>query len=160
MWKYNETDNLPGDSIYHSADELYHYGVLGMKWHQRKARENAILKAKTYGKLNISSAKYNNNYKKAVRVNKMKNIVGTTAKASILTAIGADFVRTALHNKKLIKISGGTPEWNRKVRIGTAAVVGTLGAVSLYKGAKTISKGIKRQKMINQYSKQKKRKIK
>ena len=29
MWKYNETSNLPGDSMYHSADELYHYGVLG-----------------------------------------------------------------------------------------------------------------------------------
>ena len=32
MWKYNETSNLPGNSLYHSADELYHYGVLGMKW--------------------------------------------------------------------------------------------------------------------------------
>ena len=36
MWKYNETSNLPGDSIYHSADELYHYGVLGMRWGHRK----------------------------------------------------------------------------------------------------------------------------
>ena len=31
MWKYNETSNLPGNSIYHSADELYHHGVLGMR---------------------------------------------------------------------------------------------------------------------------------
>lgn len=38
MWKYNETNNLPGGSIYHSADELYHYGVLGMKWRHHKAR--------------------------------------------------------------------------------------------------------------------------
>ena len=38
MWKYNETDNLPGDSIYHSADELYHYGILGMKWGRHKVR--------------------------------------------------------------------------------------------------------------------------
>lgn len=36
MWKYNETDNLPGNSLYHSADELYHYGVLGMRWGHRK----------------------------------------------------------------------------------------------------------------------------
>lgn len=38
MWKYNETSNLPGDSMYHSADELYHYGVLGMKWGRHKVR--------------------------------------------------------------------------------------------------------------------------
>ena len=43
MWKYNETENLPGNSIYHSADELYHYGVLGMRWGHRnsKAVQNA-----------------------------------------------------------------------------------------------------------------------
>ena len=40
MWKFNETDNLPGNSLYHSADELYHYGVLGMKWKHHKARYN------------------------------------------------------------------------------------------------------------------------
>lgn len=38
MWKYNETSNLPGNSLYHSADELYHYGVLGMRWRHRKAQ--------------------------------------------------------------------------------------------------------------------------
>ena len=43
MWKYNNTSNLPGDSLYHSADELYHYGVLGMRWGHRnsKAVQNA-----------------------------------------------------------------------------------------------------------------------
>lgn len=38
MWKYNQTYNLHGDSLYHSADELYHYGVLGMRWHNRRIR--------------------------------------------------------------------------------------------------------------------------
>lgn len=38
MWKYNETDNLPGNSIYHSADELCHYGVLGMRWGHRNSK--------------------------------------------------------------------------------------------------------------------------
>lgn len=45
MWKYNETNNLPGDSIYHSADELYHYGVLGMRWgHHNRNQLSAELK--------------------------------------------------------------------------------------------------------------------
>jgi len=40
MWTYNKTENLPGDSLYHSADELYHYGILGMHWRHRKAQMN------------------------------------------------------------------------------------------------------------------------
>lgn len=46
MWKYNETDNLPGNSLYHSADELYHYGVLGMKWRHKKAQWQTVRDAK------------------------------------------------------------------------------------------------------------------
>ena len=44
MWKYNETNNLPGNSLYHSADELYHYGVLGMRWGHRNNQRKNILK--------------------------------------------------------------------------------------------------------------------
>lgn len=46
MWQYNQTDNLHGDSLYHSADELYHYGVLGMRWRHKKAQWQAIRDAK------------------------------------------------------------------------------------------------------------------
>ena len=52
MWKYNETSNLPGDSLYHSADELYHYGILGMRWGHRKSKINTMNKElKRYRKL-------------------------------------------------------------------------------------------------------------
>lgn len=46
MWKYNETNNLPSYEIYHTSDELYHYGVLGMRWRHKKAQWQAIRDAK------------------------------------------------------------------------------------------------------------------
>lgn len=50
MWRYNKTENLPGTSLYHSADELYHYGILGMHWGHRKAQMSKINNKKRSGK--------------------------------------------------------------------------------------------------------------
>ena len=64
MWKYNETSNLPGNSLYHSADELYHYGVLGMKWRHKKAQWQTIKDAKKAYKQR--NAKIQNTYFKSM----------------------------------------------------------------------------------------------
>lgn len=64
MWQYNETNNLPGNSLYHSADELYHYGVLGMKWRHKKAQWQTVRDAKkAYRQRN---AKIQNTYFKSM----------------------------------------------------------------------------------------------
>ena len=64
MWKYNETNNLPGNSLYHGADELYHYGVLGMKWRHKKAQWQTINDAKKAYKQR--NAKIQNTYFKSM----------------------------------------------------------------------------------------------
>lgn len=71
MWKYNETNNLPGNSLYHSADELYHYGVLGMRWgHHKIKRYKERLdrintkREKMYNKGQVANRKYINASKK------------------------------------------------------------------------------------------------
>ena len=64
MWQYNETNNLPGNSLYHSADELYHYGVLGMKWRHKKAQWQTVRDAKKAYKQR--NAKIQNTYFKSM----------------------------------------------------------------------------------------------
>ena len=75
MWKYNETGYLPGNSIYHSSDELYHYGVLGMRWHNRKAKlqayNNTLVKQRR-AKASANVTKLRNSNASANKINKAR----------------------------------------------------------------------------------------
>ena len=75
MWKYSETNNLPGNSLYHSADELYHYGVLGMRWHNRKAKlqayNNALVKQRR-AQASANVTKLRNSKASSNKINKAK----------------------------------------------------------------------------------------
>ena len=50
MWKYNNTNDMYSPELYHSADELYHYGVVGMKW------KNHTYKTYNYGSMGANLA--------------------------------------------------------------------------------------------------------
>lgn len=65
MWEFNQTDNLPGESLYHSADELYHYGVVGMKWknHIYKTRYDKYMSKAKNAKASANEWKQIRDYK-------------------------------------------------------------------------------------------------
>lgn len=64
MYKFNQTCELYSPEIYHSADELYHYGVLGMKWRHKKAQWQTVRDAKKAYKQR--NAKIQNTYFKSM----------------------------------------------------------------------------------------------
>jgi len=101
MWIYNETKNLPGDSLYHSADELYHYGVLGMKWKHHKARLAEYDKKFERGTNKIlSSTKNMNSVNK--KLNSLERKLNKEYKDSIDYKIKRD------KRIKIAKVVGGT----------------------------------------------------
>ena len=101
MWKFNKTDNLPGNSLYHSADELYHYGVLGMKWKHHKARLAEYDKKFERGTNKIlSSTKNMNSVNK--KINSLERKLNKEYKDSIDYKIKRD------KRIKIAKVVGGT----------------------------------------------------
>lgn len=69
MWEYNRTEDMYSPELYHSADEIYHYGILGMRWRHRKAqiRKNRAERKKR------KELRYIKNYREREKENKQIN---------------------------------------------------------------------------------------
>ena len=105
MWKYNETNNLLSHEIYHSADELYHYGVLGMKWrYHRAARKGTDYTYKSHGQ---------RKYEK--KLNKLQNKKQT---ARIQRKIDKATKKLSLYQER----DKNRAEYARKTNVGKALV--------------------------------------
>ena len=96
MWTYNQTP---------SSDELYHYGVLGMKWGKRKSRS----------KYDSEISKYSKTEKKLTK----KQVLSGKAKAKIILGSGLGLA-SAIYSGKAAGNTNG-----KKFVIGLLASYGS-----------------------------------
>lgn len=90
MWEYNHTP---------SPDELYHYGIVGMKWGKRRA----AARGQSYSYTSHTTNKYN---KKVAKLSKKKKL--SKAQQEDLTNYKNRAKRSAQHDKNMQKLADKT----------------------------------------------------
>lgn len=90
MWEYNHTP---------SPDELYHYGIVGMKWGKRRA----AARGQSYTYTSHSTKKYN---KKVAKLSKKKKL--SKAQQEDLTNYKNRAKRSAQHDRNMQKLADKT----------------------------------------------------
>ena len=122
MWQYNHTP---------SPDELYHYGVVGMKWGKRKA----AMRGEKYVYNSHSTNKYN---RKVARLNKKKNL--SESQAAKLKKYSNRAKRSAQHDRNMEKLADKTSAGKA---LGAEYLLGT-GNVHGYMQSRAAGKGVGR----------------
>ena len=122
MWEYNHTP---------SPDELYHYGVVGMKWGKRRA----AMKGKEYVYTSHSTKKYN---KKVAKLSKKKKL--NDEQAAKLDIYSKRAKRSAQHDRNMQRLADKTTDG---MAVGSAALIGG-GNVKGYMQSRAAGKSVAR----------------
>lgn len=100
MWQYNETIN---------SDELYHYGVIGMKWGRKKGNNSTVSKNRTKAMKEFEAhIKKNNGYIKNVKRYQEMPITKMTKNKRYSDYYTFDRKRKTIVAKKIVNDLGGT----------------------------------------------------